>query len=455
MRQRVLISGFLLALTLYLGYGVERTAFGKFILSYGACFGIYGWVVWRERKSAQNLRWYISLGILLRVILLFNLPNLSDDFYRFIWDGRLVAAGWDPLAHVPRWFMENQVQVPGLTPERFARLNSPDYFTVYPPLCQAVFAGAAWLSPASDWGAVVWIKVFLLLSEIGNVWLLSNPTPGPSPEGSGVGSPLPSGEGPGVGLLYALNPLAILEITGNCHFEGAMIFFLLLGLRVMEKGKTALGAVSWALATAAKLLPPLWLPLIWRWLGWRRGAAFVLLFAACCALFLAMPLRWTYLPNLLSSLQLYFRQFEFNASLYYLAKSIGWWIFEKNIGRGVGPFLGVLTAAAVLALAFFKVKKQAPMPVLLSAMTLAASIYLIDATTVHPWYVTVPLALGIASGWRFPIVWSGVAALSYSHYAGGSFQEKYAWIAFEYLAVVVVLLWEIRRFYSFPLSPTK
>ena len=76
------------------------------------------------------------------------------------------------------------------------------------------------------------------------------------------------------------------------------------------------------------------------------------------------------------------------------------------------------------------------------AIFFALLLQLFLSATVHPWYATVPIALGLLTRWRFPIVWSGLAALSYSHYAGGLFQENYWLIALEYSTLWLFILWE-------------
>ncbi|GAB4495246.1 MAG: DUF2029 domain-containing protein [Saprospiraceae bacterium] len=446
-------------LTVFLGYFVKRSDFVPFIAAYGAFFGIYVWLVFfRKNKSEAEIRWFVGLGIALRVMLLFSVPNLSDDFYRFLWDGYLTAAGFHPFAHPPIYFIENQVFPKGITPGLFGKLNSPEYFTVYPPVCQAVFALAAWTG-----GGVFVIKVFLLICEIGTIRLLCarvNPTPDPSPDGRGdveyaatkSRTPLPSGEGSGVGLTraaiaYALNPLVILEIAGNCHFEGVMIFFLIAGLRALEQNEVNQSAVWWALATASKLLPLMFLPIVWRWLGWRKGLIFNAVFAGIC-LVLFMPLL-PVLPNILSSLDLYFQKFQFNASFYYLFREVGFWRKGYDTGEILGPLLGLATVVGVFFIAwnakpskFSKLGRFTLSDYLLFALMLQLSL----SATVHPWYAAVPFAVSLLTRWRFPMVWTGLVALSYSHYAGGLFRENYWLIALEYGVLWLFIFWETREY---------
>lgn len=413
-------------LTIWLGYFAQRDHFGSFLLVFGVFFALYLWVVFAQKDHADNQRRYLWLGIGLRALLVFSIPHFSDDFYRFLWDGRLTVAGWHPFIHPPDYFMENQIFPTGITPELYGLLNSPQYFTVYPPLCQAVFAAAAWIAPDHIGAEVGILKLFLLLCEAGTLYLLSKARFAP---GYAVAA-------------YALNPLLILEITGNCHFEGAMIFFLIAGLVALQKERLRLAAVCWAFATAAKMLPLLFLPVIWRWLGWRKGLIFNLVFGATCLVLFA-PLL-SVLPNILQSLDLYFRQFQFNASIYYLLREWGFASQGYDMGEWLGPRLGAATFAGALLIALaWPLRNNRDIVSLAGAMLFTLLLYLSLSATVHPWYLCVPMAISTLTRWRFAIVWSGLAALSYSHYANGQFQENFVLIAVEYVVLWGGIVWEI------------
>ena len=436
-------------LTVFLGYFAKRADFLPFIAAYGSFFGLYAWLLFfRGEISAGDMKWYSGLGIGLRALLVFSIPNLSDDFYRFLWDGRLTVAGYHPFIHPPVYFIQNHIFPAGITPELFSRLNSPEYFTVYPPVCQAVFALSALVSPASERGGTVVMKLFLLACEAGTVFQLA------------AGGSRRQGFGGRMGVLYALNPLAILEIVGNCHFEGAMICCMVAGLRALERRKTRPAAFYWSLATAAKLLPLLFLPILLRWLGRGEGRVFLIVFTSASLLLFA-PLLGV-LPNIASSLDLYFRQFQFNAGVYYLLRGLGFLLKGYDTGETLGPLLGLTTFAGVLLIAwkvrpgsdrsgaapFGTTRFVPPLPAgagLTDALLFALMLQLGLSATVHPWYATVPLVLGILAGRRFPVWWSGLIALSYSHYAGGGFRENYWLIALEYGALWWLTASEIRK----------
>ncbi len=121
------------------------------------------------------------------------MPNLSDDIYRFVWDGRLLYQGYDPFAYLPSEIIrgEGDVAAKGIDQALFEQLNSPDYYTIYPPVNQAVFALAAWVSPTSVRGSAIVIRLVIFAAELLTLWLLMrlltvnrNPNPD-TPVGTG------------------------------------------------------------------------------------------------------------------------------------------------------------------------------------------------------------------------------------------------------------------------------
>lgn len=425
------------ALTAWLGYGAERTDFAGLIWAFLGLFGLYGVVLHGVHRGWASWGPLVVAGLLLRLLLLLSIPNLSDDVYRFLWDGRLAAQGIHPFALTPAQVMQSGMALKGITSALFTRLNSPDYYTVYPPVCQAMFWAAAKCFPESIEGGIVMLKGCLFAAEGLALWALWRLRA----DGWAVAA-------------YALHPLVIVEGVGNVHFEVAMLAFLWMGLLLLERRRWMLAALFWALATGVKLLPLLFLPVVWVGLKGRSRWEFAGYFAAFCGL-LFLPLwDWAVLQNLLSSLQLYFRQFAFNASIYYALKGLLAALDFKAVlqVRVLGPLLGGLVFIGVWVIAFYRNKTPSARS-FTDRMMLAATLYLLLATTVHPWYVLVPFGLSLASercpSWRYPMVWTAVVTLSYSHYAGGSFQEKYGWITLEYFVVAAAMLWDFTR----PLRP--
>src|SRR5690606_9581327 len=133
-------------------------------------FILYGWI-WFTANDVSSTFWMYA-AVLLRVSLLFAIPALSDDAYRFLWDGHLVAHGYHPFAHVPAYYIDHDIELGTLRDDLFQNLNSPGYFTIYPPIPQFTFWLAAIISPHSIVGGVVVMRLFILAAEIGNLYLI-------------------------------------------------------------------------------------------------------------------------------------------------------------------------------------------------------------------------------------------------------------------------------------------
>ena len=146
-----------------LGYFTPRHAFGQLFGLYSALFVVYFFLV----KTIKNPREIFFTGIFFRLLLLFSIPALSDDFYRFVWDGRLLINGFNPYTILPAEFIQSpDFQAVMGDKSIFQHLNSPNYYTVYPPLNQFIFAISAWLSQGSLFWNVVVLRVFIILATV-------------------------------------------------------------------------------------------------------------------------------------------------------------------------------------------------------------------------------------------------------------------------------------------------
>lgn len=415
-----LLAAAFAGITGYTGFALDRTNYYALLTAFSVFFFLYGLAL-SFSTFRDNHRWLWITGLTIRGILLFSVPNLSDDVYRFIWDGRLLVAGIHPFRYTPEHFQALGFPVAGLSEALFGRLNSPAYYTVYPGFCQLVFALAAFVFPGWDRGAIFFIKACLFACEIGSMRLLKN----------GVFKRKEAF------ALYALNPLAVMEITGNCHFEGAVIFFLLLAYRRLHTGSLWQSSLYWALAVASKMTPLLFLPLVWRFLGFRKGAVWMLWFTGFSILLFLPLLNTDIVLRIAGSLDLYFRQFQFNASIYYLVREIGRRQSGWDYGVYIGPALAAVSVIAILLCAIWA-KRRLP-----EMLFLAAFLHLHGSAAVHPWYVLIPFLWSLNTRWHAAVLWTFTAVFSYSHYHANAYQEQFGWILAEYLLVWSVWLGEL------------
>ncbi|WP_155800941.1 hypothetical protein [Pontibacter sp. BAB1700] len=147
------------------------------------------------------------------------------------------------------------------------------------------------------------------------------------------------------------------------------------------------------------------------------------------------------LHNIWQSIDLYFQRFEFNASVYYLLRWLGYQLTGYNQIAVIGPLLSLATFIAILSMA--AVKKLGSVRRLAGYMAAALTVYLLLATTVHPWYITTLVALTTLSHFRYATVWSCLAIFSYSAYRTSAYTENLWLVALEYTLVGLWLLAEL------------
>ncbi|MGB1205748.1 MAG: hypothetical protein ACPG5B_08890 [Chitinophagales bacterium] len=426
----------------YLAFWVERTAFNEIIACYAILFFIYIGIY--KLVDTKNI-FLITVGftIFIRFLLIFAEPALTDDFYRFVWDGHLWLEGISPFLATPTQLIESCQTTTPLISANFCEqmlpiyenLNSPDYFSIYPPVCQWIFAFGVWCFPNHMLGAVSMMKFCIFCFECGSIYLIYKLL-------LQFGLPYKNT------ILYVLNPLVIIELCGNLHFEAAMIFCLLYTVytlkAITESQKYShfiQSAIAMALAFCSKLIPLIFLPFFIRRLGLKKLFLYVSIMAFVSILAFSSFLNLKIINHLLSSVGLYFQSFEFNASIYYLIRAIGFYITDYNIIHIAGKLLAFCTFFSIFAIAYKEktVTKQS----LLQFFMWALFLYLAFATTIHPWYLCALVAFSVFTPFRFPIVWSAVVILSYYTYISTDYAENIWFVIFEYLVVYAYLAYEL------------
>ena len=386
-------------------------------------------IQWADREI--SVKRMIVIGMVFRAIYLLVFPELSDDVFRYIWDGMLTNEGISPYSMLPsEWSNVGLSQDFG---NMLHQLNSPDYYSIYPPVLQSVFALSVWLGNGQLLSSVITLRVLVLLAELGSMVLIWKLLKAWKMNTRNL-------------MLYALNPLVIIEFAGSLHGEVFMIFFLLLSLWLLAEKRQWVSATVFGLSVGTKLLPLMFLPFYIKRLGWLKsmiyGTVVILIVAV-----LYVPF-WTpeLLENTLSSLRLYFANFEFNASIYYIIREVGYWHKGYNIIGLTAVWLPRVVAASILLIALLnKDKTISGIPKL---MLFAWFIYYAFATTVNPWYVAVLAAFLPFTKYRFALLWLMLVPLSYEAFGNEPFRENMWIIALEYIPVYLWLLFELNVFKS-------
>ncbi|HMP99750.1 MAG TPA: glycosyltransferase 87 family protein [Cyclobacteriaceae bacterium] len=433
--QQYALAILLIAAYTFFAYFLQRHE-AEIFITYLFLFATYLFLL--KQREKIDLKFFLISAFIIRLVLLFSIPNLSDDFYRFIWDGRLIHAGLHPFSELPSYYIEQAQSVPGLDASLYEKLNSKDYYTIYPPLAQYIFCLSVLISPENILGNFIVLRFLIIAAEFGSIFYMIKLLQHFNQSTNRV-------------LFYALNPLVILELTGNLHFEAFTIFFLILTVYLLVKQKILSSSLAFSMAVSAKLLPLIFLPYLAWQLRWKKGIIFTLI-VTLLTLITFIPLQGIeIIQGFQESIGYYFQKFEFNASIYYLVREWGYWYYGYNIIQTVGWKLGVMSALLIILLS---VKSRQTTVnsvqltvdrVLWTKLTFILLIYLLFTTTVHPWYIAPLIAFSVFSQYRFAILWSLLIFFTYAGYNADGFQEIY-WITFiEYSAVFTYLIFELRQ----------
>lgn len=425
---------------------LDRTHFYTLCFLWFSLFGCFFILIKNQKISFSTL---VGIAILFRLTFLFSVPNLSQDFYRFIWDGRMLLNGFNPYLSLPETFIQQNLKPiaeASVLYDGMGALNGSHY-TNYPPLNQLCFFIAALFASKSIFGSVIVLRLLIILADIGILYfgkkLLEK-----------LHLPIKNI------FWYVLNPFIIIEMTGNLHFESVMLFFLVWALYKLHQQKWIFAAILIACSVSVKLIPLLFLPLFFKWFiknktnkkripnfSEIKKLFFFYSIILGITLLLFLPFYSSELvANYSNSVGLWFRNFEFNASFYYIFREIGYLFRGYNEIAIIGKISPFLTILFLIYLTFFKKNKNIIQ--LTTTMLFALCFYYFTATTVHPWYLATPLILSVFTKYRFPIVWSFVIIFSYQAYANNPWKENLGFVFVEYLVLFSFFIYELYQHYK-------
>ena len=434
--QEVLAIVASIILYFFIGHDLDRANFPQLIFLYLTLFIPFFFLTKRLKDDIPLL---VALSILFRLIFLTTIPNLSQDFYRFIWDGRMILEGLNPYISLPETLIKAEkfpIHQAAELYQGMGELNGSHY-TNYPPINQLNFLLAAMVSKSNILLAVVALRVQIILADIGIIYFGKKIL-------KKLDLPIHHI------FLYALNPFVIIELTGNLHFEPVMLFFLLLSLYFLIQKKWIWTSILLGVSVSVKLIPFLFVPLFYQWFSKKESAKGFLRWIYFGGIVVLVNML-LFLPffssdlihNYTTSVGLWFKNFEFNASMYYILREIGYSFRGWNEIAIIGKIVSGLSILFIGLITFYRENKSPQQ--LSAAMLIGISFYYFTATTIHPWYIATPVLLCVFTKYRFPVIWSIAIILSYQAYANIPWKENLYIIALEYLIVYGYLIWEISK----------
>ncbi len=410
-----------------IGYLIpDRSHIYSYWTAIGLAFIGYFIIITEFKDSKFNTINYGS-AVILRLALLFSFPLLSDDLYRFFWDGAQILHGINPFSFTPKELLAFNYDWVDVS--LFEKMNSPEYYSVYPPINQFAFLLTALAGKGNLLSSIVILRLVIIAFDLGNIYLIRKLLRHFNKKESLV-------------FLYALNPLVIIELTGNLHFEAVMIFFTLLSFWYLLKNKWVFASVALGLAVCAKLLPLVFLPLFIKHIGFKKTIYSGLIVGfTILVLFLPFIHNLELAQNLLSSLKLYYGNFEFNGSIFQLLKSGAWFLFGHDPMLYISPVLLILTLSGFL-IAYIKSSN-----IIIGSFWFIFTYYLFSAV-VHPWYIIILVCFTPFINWRFALLWSALICLTYYTYTTLPYQQSTILTIIEYSLVAAAFTnewWKAKR----------
>jgi len=349
------------------------------------------------------------LAIAANAFLLAPSGVLSGDIHRYQWDGRVINDGFDPYAHAP-----NAPELAHLhtSDASLERLTFNHLRTIYPPAAEYFFALSSAISPYG----VAW-KIPSLLMIAASCWALVLLLRGMGRRTEGA-------------LAFALCPVVLLHGTMDVHVDVVMVAFALWSLVAWRKGWWLVAGCLLGIAVGVKILPLLLLPWMLRSTSMKNRALFIV---AMLGVLLAL-----YAPflnvHVVESLADFSVRFAANSLLGTALVQV----FPVAFARIT------LLVLFIASIALLWHRKTEP----IRAMTIAFVLLLIFSPIVHPWYLIMPVALGVLIPIRSVLLFaatiavSGASILAYSK--GGVWFEHPALLLFEYVVVILALFIDVR-----------
>jgi len=332
-----------------------------------------------ETRAMGWSPWVIIVGaVAFRLMFLFRTPELSDDIYRYLWDGLTILHGTNPYALAPadaKLFDTGSAAL-------LSHVNHPHLVTLYPPAAQIFFAIGAFL------GGITGLKVLLVALDIAVCVIIMRIL---------AYLKMP----PSRALLYAWHPLPILEIAASGHIDGAGIFFLMLAflLLLLRQNSTyplfarngwtpAVAGAAFSFAALVKLFPLVFFP-VFLFLVGKKGWWRFALGATIGATALSVPF-FPDIFNMLITLDIYVRNWEFAGFAFQSLHEI---FPSGQTARQILAAAFLLIMAALYAVLLRKrnnpVEADYPSSLWRAAFQAAYCIvlaFLLLTPTLHPWY---------------------------------------------------------------------
>lgn len=388
----------------------------NFTAAYISTSIIYLFLCWQILKFdllKKHIIALIGLGILIRIAFMFVHPIGSDDYYRYLWDGKVQAAGINPYSYAPADSNLQHIHSDILP----SKVNFPEMKTIYPPLSQVIFFFAYLIGGESFIGLKFLLLIFDILSLYGiylTLRLLKLPDKNI--------------------LLYTLCTLPLFQFFIDAHVDGFGLTFLIFSIYFYLKEKKLISLLFLSASICIKPIGFILVPILFfHEKNWKYKIPSVAIPILICA-FAYLPFVFTGSP--FQALMQFTENWTFNGLVFDILDPL----IKNNQTTRIfcGIFFMIIYISIILSQKEF-----------LSKLFLSLFLLYIFSPVVHPWYLS-----WLAILLPFIPKWSGifyVALISFTSFTVLNYQLNGVWkdytlvLLFEYIPVIILFILELGK----------
>jgi hypothetical protein len=309
-------------------------------------------------RARYALAVILGVAVIARLPLVLSTPYLSNDAYRYVWDGRVQARGLNPYRFPPSDPHLKALQDTAI----YHNINRREYArTIYPPVAEMLFLAITRVSES-----IIWMKAGMVIFEALAIWVLIRLLAELGLPGERV-------------IIYAWNPVAMWEFASSGHVDAIAIAFIALALLARKRERSALTGCALACATMVKFYPVLLLPALYRKWDWKMPAVFIATVIVGYAPYLSVG------TGVIGFLPLYLKEEGVtNGSRFYIAQLVHNVLKIHTFSRTSCVVAAALVLAIVASFAFVR-SSEGPRGWLVFAAAITATALIVFSPH-YPWY---------------------------------------------------------------------
>lgn len=393
-----------------------------YIINFFLCFTNYSILFFRNRNLQEiSFKEILIIALILRAVMIFVTPITSDDFYRYLWDGKVQSEGINPYPFSPLELIQLQDKV------IYPNVSFPEIKTIYPPVSQVIFFLSYIIFGPNVWG----LKIIFLIFDFGIMIFLYKTLNLLKINSNYI-------------ILYALAPLVIFEFFINAHIDIVILFFLIVSFYFALKKEINLSFLFLGFSVLSKIYSIIFLPIYILYFYKSMKDFKKLTLGMICMLipFLIILFYMNGFINIFSTIENYMTYWYSNNLLYKI-------IFYVSELAGVSNHM--ITRIILLLLftvSYFIILKSRID--FIYKIYFTAFCYLFFSHTVHPWYLTL-LVLFLPIYFNYAVYfWSGIIGLTnltvYYYLKDRVWHDIVPVLIFEYVLLAILVLIDLKTF---------